>query len=44
MKDNGHFPMCENPENFKQYLMPVLDKIRGQAESRSSGQRGSAAR
>jgi pimeloyl-ACP methyl ester carboxylesterase len=28
MKDNGHFPMSENPENFKEYLMPVLAKIR----------------
>jgi pimeloyl-ACP methyl ester carboxylesterase len=31
MKDNGHFPMSENPENFKRYLMPVLEKIRAQA-------------
>jgi pimeloyl-ACP methyl ester carboxylesterase len=28
MKDIGHFPMSENPEGFKKYLMPVLDKIR----------------
>src|SRR5690606_8148928 len=27
MKGNGHFPMCENPENYKQHLMPVLEKI-----------------
>ena len=25
----GHFPMCENPEAFARYLMPVLDHIRG---------------
>lgn len=29
MKENGHFPMSENPENFKTYLMPVLKKIAG---------------
>ena len=31
MQEIGHFPMCENPEVFKKYLMPVLDKILGQA-------------
>jgi pimeloyl-ACP methyl ester carboxylesterase len=24
----GHFPMSENPDQFKQYLLPVLDEIR----------------
>lgn len=24
----GHFPMCEDPERFKHYLLPVLDDIR----------------
>jgi pimeloyl-ACP methyl ester carboxylesterase len=28
MEEIGHFPMCENPATFKQYLMPVLAKIR----------------
>ena len=28
MEKIGHFPMCENPVTFKQYLMPVLAKIR----------------
>ncbi len=28
MEGLGHFPMCENPEQFKQYLMPVLEDIR----------------
>lgn len=28
MKDLGHFPMSENPDLFKRYLMPVLDSIR----------------
>jgi pimeloyl-ACP methyl ester carboxylesterase len=30
MKDMGHFPMSENPERFRQYLLPVLTKIRAQ--------------
>lgn len=28
MKGMGHFPMSENPEAFKTYLMPVLQEIR----------------
>jgi alpha/beta hydrolase fold. len=28
MKDVGHFPMSENPEEFKKYLHPVMDEIR----------------
>ena len=27
MQDVGHFPMSENPEAFKEYLLPVLEKI-----------------
>jgi pimeloyl-ACP methyl ester carboxylesterase len=27
MKEVGHFPMSENPDKFKQYLMPVLSEI-----------------
>ncbi len=27
MEGIGHFPMCENPETYKEYLMPVLEKI-----------------
>jgi hypothetical protein len=27
MKDLGHFPMCENPKLFKNYLLPVLKEI-----------------
>ena len=27
MKEVGHFPMSENPEQFRKYLMPVLFKI-----------------
>jgi pimeloyl-ACP methyl ester carboxylesterase len=24
----GHFPMCEDPARFRQYILPVLDEIR----------------
>ena len=24
----GHFPMSENPQHFRTYLLPVLDEIR----------------
>ncbi len=27
MKGMGHFPMSENPEEFRRYLLPVLEKI-----------------
>jgi pimeloyl-ACP methyl ester carboxylesterase len=27
MHDLGHFPMSEDPESFKSYLLPVLDEI-----------------
>jgi len=27
MKGVGHFPMSENPEAFKRYLLPILDRI-----------------
>jgi len=30
MQNVGHFPMSENPQQFRQYLMPVLEAIRGQ--------------
>ncbi len=28
MKEVGHFPMSENPEQFRRYILPVLDQIR----------------
>ena len=28
MKEIGHFPMSENPEQFRKYLAPVLEEIR----------------
>ena len=33
MKHMGHFPMSENPEEFKTYLLPVLEKIQQQQEA-----------
>jgi pimeloyl-ACP methyl ester carboxylesterase len=40
MEDIGHFPMCENPETFKRYLMPVLEKVAaGQRELAGAGPR-----
>ena len=29
MKEVGHFPMSENPAQFRRYILPVLEKIRG---------------
>jgi pimeloyl-ACP methyl ester carboxylesterase len=31
MKELGHFPMSENPEQFRRYILPVLERIRGQS-------------
>lgn len=28
MKELGHFPMSENPAQFRRYILPVLDQIR----------------
>jgi pimeloyl-ACP methyl ester carboxylesterase len=28
MKELGHFPMSENPGRFREYILPVLDKVR----------------
>jgi hypothetical protein len=28
MKGLGHFPMSENPEGFREYLLPVLKEIK----------------
>jgi pimeloyl-ACP methyl ester carboxylesterase len=27
MKEIGHFPMVENPERFRSYLWPVLERL-----------------
>jgi pimeloyl-ACP methyl ester carboxylesterase len=29
MKEIGHFPMSENPAQFRRYILPVLEEIRG---------------
>lgn len=34
MEEVGHFPMSENPERFKAYLMPVLDEIAAASATR----------
>ena len=31
MKEIGHFPMSENPAQFRRYLLPVLEEIRASA-------------
>jgi pimeloyl-ACP methyl ester carboxylesterase len=28
MREVGHFPMSENPRQFRRYILPVLEKIR----------------
>ena len=28
MKELGHFPMSENPQQFRRYILPVLERIR----------------
>jgi pimeloyl-ACP methyl ester carboxylesterase len=30
MKELGHFPMSENPKQFRRYILPVLERIRAQ--------------
>jgi pimeloyl-ACP methyl ester carboxylesterase len=30
MPELGHFPMSENPAQFRRFILPVLDKIRAQ--------------
>lgn len=30
MEGLGHFPMSEDPEKFRSYLLPVLEKIKNQ--------------
>ena len=28
MQQLGHFPMSENPAQFRRYILPILDEIR----------------
>ena len=34
----GHFPMSENPEQFRRYLAPVLGEIAKQSTSTKQGE------
>lgn len=36
MKEVGHFPMSENPEQFLKYLMPVLSDLLGEYGTKSA--------
>ncbi len=40
MKQLGHFPMSENPAQFRRYLLPVLEEIRGLGRNRRTGAAG----
>ena len=33
MRGLGHFPMSEDPDRFRTYLLPVLERIEQQAEA-----------
>ena len=37
MEGLGHFPMSEDPERFRRYLLPVLDEIAGRGDPSASG-------
>jgi pimeloyl-ACP methyl ester carboxylesterase len=41
MEGIGHFPMCENPATFKEYLMPVLEKVRTAERGKAKAGAGS---
>ncbi len=36
MEGMGHFPMCEDPGQFKNYLMPVLDDIEQRSQAKAA--------
>jgi hypothetical protein len=38
MKQLGHFPMSENPDQFRRYIVPVLNQILGQSVSDKQGE------
>jgi hypothetical protein len=38
MERLGHFPMSENPEQFRRYIAPVLDRILRQSTSTKQGE------
>ena len=33
MKELGHFPMSENPQQFRRYILPVLERVRNAAKA-----------
>jgi pimeloyl-ACP methyl ester carboxylesterase len=37
MEELGHFPMSENPAQFRRYIAPVLEQIRQQSTSEKQG-------
>ena len=38
MEQLGHFPMSENPEQFRRYIAPVLEQILKQSISNKQGE------
>ena len=38
MEQLGHFPMSENPEQFRRYIAPVLGRILKQSTSTKQGE------
>jgi hypothetical protein len=38
MEQLGHFPMSENPEQFRRYIAPVLSDILKQSISTQQGE------
>jgi hypothetical protein len=38
MEQLGHFPMSENPEQFRRYIAPVLSQIHKQSTSTKQGE------
>jgi pimeloyl-ACP methyl ester carboxylesterase len=40
MERLGHFPMIENPEQFRRYILPVLDRIWKDESAKDAGKSG----
>ena len=38
MEQLGHFPMSENPDRFRRYIAPVLDRILKQSTFTKQGE------
>ena len=41
MEGTGHFPMCENTATFKEYLIPLLEKVRTAKSGKAKAAAGS---